>query len=490
MVGVIAVGAYVPRLRLQRQAVAAAHAWFAPGLRGLGKGERAIGSWDEDAVTMAVEAARDCLEGLDRGRVSRLVLASTTLPFADRQNAGIVKEALNLEDGVGSTDVGGSLRAGASALLNALYAAKGGAGDVLVLGAEKRVSAPASEQELTGGDAAAAILVGEGETAAEFLGGHSASVDFVDHYRSEGQDFDYGWEQRWIRDEGYSKIAPAAVKAALAKAGVGADAVDRFIMPAPLKGVNDAVAKASGVRPEAVMEPLAEGLGDAGSAQSLILLAHALDGAKAGQTLVVVGFGSGCDVLVFRATGKAAKSGLGVAGWLARKKAEPNYMKYLAWTGLLPIEKGMRAEFDQKTAMTALYRSRKAVFGLVGGKCSKTGTVQFPKSDISVAQNDWAVGTQEDYPLADRVAHIQTYTADRLTYNPDPPLYYGAIEFEEGGRLFCEFADVEADDVVVGAPMRMMFRIKAVDETRDFTKYFWKAVPDYRAAAQSALAAE
>ena len=36
----------------------------------------------------------------------------------------------------------------------------------------------------------------------------------------------------------------------------------------------------------------------------------------------------------------------------------------------------------------------------------------------------------------------------------------------------------------------MMFRIKAVDEMRGFTKYFWKAVPDYRAAAKPALAAE
>jgi len=490
MVGIIAVGAYVPRLRLQRQAVAAAHAWFAPGLRGLAKGERAMSSWDEDAITMAVEAARDCLTDLDRGRVKKIVLASTSLPFVDRQNAGIVKEALNLGDDVGSLDVGGSLRAGASALLDALYAAKGGAGEVLCLASEKRKATPASEQELINGEAAAAILVGDGEVAAEFLGGHSTSVDFVDHYRSDGQDFDYGWEQRWIRDEGYSKIAPAAIKAALAKVGVSADAVDRFIMAAPLKGVNDAVAKACGVKPEAVMEPLAEVLGDVGCAQPLMLLAHALDSAKAGQTLVVVGFGSGCDVLVFRATGKPARNGLGVAGWLARRKAEPNYFKYLAWNGLLPIEKGMRAEADQKTAMTALYRSRKAVFGLVGGKCSKTGTVQFPKTDVSVAQNDRAVGTQEDYPLADRKAAILTYTADRLTYSMDPPLYYGAIEFDEGGRLFCEFADVDADDVVVGASMRMMFRIKAVDEMRDFTKYFWKAVPDYRAAATSALAAE
>jgi uncharacterized OB-fold protein len=53
-----------------------------------------------------------------------------------------------------------------------------------------------------------------------------------------------------------------------------------------------------------------------------------------------------------------------------------------------------------------------------------------------------------------------------------------------------EFGDVDADDVVVGAPVRMMFRIKAVDDNRGFTKYFWKAVPDYLPAAAAAMAAQ
>jgi hypothetical protein len=29
----------------------------------------------------------------------------------------------------------------------------------------------------------------------------------------------------------------------------------------------------------------------------------------------------------------------------------------------------------------------------------------------------------------------------------------------------------------VGTDMQMVFRIKAVDEVRSFTKYFWKAAP-------------
>src|SRR3546814_5335185 len=98
MSGILSIGAYVPLMRLQRAAVYEANKWFAPGLRGLARGERAIANWDEDVVTMAVEAARDCLVGQDAADVSTLLLASTSAPFADRQNAGIVKEALTLPD--------------------------------------------------------------------------------------------------------------------------------------------------------------------------------------------------------------------------------------------------------------------------------------------------------------------------------------------------------------------------------------------------------
>jgi len=59
--GITAWGAYIPRPRLERSAIASAHQWVAPSLKGLAKGRRAYCSWDEDIVTMAVEAARNCL---------------------------------------------------------------------------------------------------------------------------------------------------------------------------------------------------------------------------------------------------------------------------------------------------------------------------------------------------------------------------------------------------------------------------------------------
>ena len=118
--GIVSFGAYIPRTRLQRKAIAAANGWFNAGLRGLAKGERAIGNWDEDAITMGVEAARECLAGADRAALGSVVLASTTLPFDDRQNSGVLSNALNLASTVRTMDTTGSLRAAATALAAAL----------------------------------------------------------------------------------------------------------------------------------------------------------------------------------------------------------------------------------------------------------------------------------------------------------------------------------------------------------------------------------
>jgi 3-hydroxy-3-methylglutaryl CoA synthase len=44
---------------------------------------------------MAVAAAYDCMSHKDRKELGGIYLASTTLPFSDRLNAGIVAAALN-----------------------------------------------------------------------------------------------------------------------------------------------------------------------------------------------------------------------------------------------------------------------------------------------------------------------------------------------------------------------------------------------------------
>ena len=73
---------------------------------------------------------------------------------------------------------------------------------------------------------------------------------------------------------------------------------------------------------------------------------------------------------------------------------------------------------------------------------------------------------------------VMSFTADSLTYSPDPPAYYGMITFPEGGRFMADFTDSDKDQVKVGAKMRMTFRIRDNDQMRGgFKRYFWKATP-------------
>ena len=194
----------------------------------------------------------------------------------------------------------------------------------------------------------------------------------------------------------------------------------------------------------------------------------------------MVGFGQGCDALVFEATDAlaASKPERGISGYLRRRRADTDYHRYLGINDLVALEHGLRSETDKQTGLTTLYRNREMVLGFLGGKCSQCGTLQFPKSNVCVNPNCHAADTQEDHPFSEMRATIRSCTADRLTYSMAPPAYYGMVQFEEGGRAMIDFTDIDADAAPgVGQPMRMVFRVKDYDARRGFRRYFWKATP-------------
>jgi 3-hydroxy-3-methylglutaryl CoA synthase len=441
-----------------------------------------MGAWDEDSNTMSVEAGRACLADGDRSQVKGLYLGSTSFPFLDRQNSALVGEALGLNSELQSFDLTGSQKAGTSALLSALKGAAAGESG-LVIGSDKRRTKAASTAEMTYGDGAAALLVGEGDdVVAELMASHSRSVDFVDHFRTEQSEFDYQWEARWIRDEGLMKIVADSVNGLLQNNAIDAQSVDHFCCPTGSAREQQSLAKKLGLKADAVMDSLQANCGNTGAAHALLMLVGALEVAQPGELIMVLGFGQGCDVLLFRATDALSRLGarVGLKACLANRRAESNYFKFLTINGLITMEHGLRAETDKNTGLSTAYRNRKLTTGFIGGKCSECGTVQIPATPICVNAGCKSVGTQQPHPFADAAAKLNSYTADRLTYSINPPAYYGMIQFAEGGRIMIDFADVIPErGLEVGMSMRMVFRVKDYDKKRGFRRYYWKAAPIY-----------
>ena len=90
--GILSYGAYLPYRRLDRSEIRPVAG------TGGGRGQRTVASYDEDATTMAVAAARTALAAAPEGAApSSLWFATVSPPYLDKTNATAVHAALRLD---------------------------------------------------------------------------------------------------------------------------------------------------------------------------------------------------------------------------------------------------------------------------------------------------------------------------------------------------------------------------------------------------------
>ena len=464
MRGIITAAGYVPYRRLEGKQISA---FFGSGG---GRGTRTVASHDEDTTTMGVEAARRALAG--GLTVDSLRFATPTPAYVDKNNASTIHAALRLPSSVGAYDVGGSLRSWTGALLGALD----GPGHGLVVAADLRDGLPTSADEAGCGDAAAAVVVGEGTddapVIAEIIGRGAATDEFLDRWRSPGDTRPRLWEERFGETR-YAELSRAAYGAALADAGVEADSVDRLV----ISGMHARAVKAAGAKLSAgrdiLVDEVTAATGQTGGAHALLLLAAALEAAGPGEVIVLLNLADGADALVLRATEAiaAARPVDPVASQIATGAPLP-YAKFLTWRGAVTVEPPRRPSPD-RVSSTAAWRNEDWKFGFVGSKDPATGAIQMPPARVSKATGD--VDAMEPVSMADAVGTIVTFTIDRVAYSPSPPIVFAVVDFDGGGRFPIELTDVDADEVSIGDKVTMTFRrLFTSDGIHD---YFWKGRP-------------
>jgi hydroxymethylglutaryl-CoA synthase len=454
--GILSYGAYLPYRRLDRSEIRAVAG------TGGGTGTRTVAGYDEDATTMAVAAARIALQRPPDGvRVRSLWFATVAPPYLDKTNATAVHAALRLPADAPAYDVNGAVRSAAGALWAGLATGK----PALVVLSDVRTGRPGSSEEATGGDAAAALLVGtadDGPLLAEVIGTGGATEEFLDRWRTPGDAGSRLWEERFGETR-YVPLGVAAWEDALKVAGLAADQVDRVVIAAPHARAGSVLGRKLGLG-----DRLAAGLdatvGFTGAAHPGLLLADALDAAGPDEVVALVVLADGADVVLFRTTGELAgrRPSPTVADQVAAGGRIP-YGKALAWRGYLPVEPPRRPEPARPSA-SAAGRSAGWKFGFVGSE-DEAGAVHLPP----------APADDRARPMADAAGTIVTFTVDRLAYSPSPPVVFAVVDFDGGGRLPVELTDVDPVDVAIGGRVEMTFR--KLFTADGIHNYFWKARP-------------
>ena len=465
--GIVSYGAYVPYRRLKRAAIGEVL-----GTRG-GKGERAVASFDEDSVSMAVEAARDALRGVPAPAIQTLLFATTTPPYADKLNAAVLGAAARLPLEIRAADLTGSVRAGLAALLQGADAVRGEAAQALVAIADCRLAAPESKAEQSSGDGAVAFVLGTEGVLATIEGAVSLTREFLDTWRAPDERFPHTWEERFALTQAYAPLLARAVEGVLAKAGVAPADLACVILDAPNPRAADDVARRLKLAPGQLADPLALTVGQCGAAHPGLLLASALAGAKARDYLLVAQAADGADAVVLRVTDAiAGYTQPRSVGRLIESKGDVPYGRYLKWREILPTEPPRRPD-PERPAGPPMLRAEAWKFGFIGSRCTACGTPQLPPQRVCIKCR--ARDQMEPYPFADRSARVATYTLDHLAFSLNPPTVTVVVDYEGGGRFLCEMTDCDPEQVQIGDEVEMTFR--RLHSAGGVHNYFWKARP-------------
>jgi 3-hydroxy-3-methylglutaryl CoA synthase len=473
MVGITSYGVYIPLHRLSRAEIA--RAW---GKREL-PGERAVANYDEDSLTMAVAAAMYCIKGIDSDSIDGLYFASTTSPYREKQSAAMIATILGMNKRALTIDFSGSLRGGTNALRAAMDAIKSGsARNVLVCASDVRLGYPDGADEMSFGDGAVALLIGNEGIIAEIEGNYTLYNEIQDVWRTGKDTFTRSGEDRFIIDEGYNKIIPEAITDAINDFKLSLTDFAKVALYSPNSRQQTAIARKLKLDvTNQIQDTLHTSVGNTGTAMSLMSLIEALENSQGGERILLASYGNGCDVFSLKVTDaiETAKDKPGIKVYLKSKRMIPFYNKYIRWREIMTVQPAARPPLEERQpSPQAQWRENEKELRLRGTKCNHCGTAQYPPQRVCIVCR-----TKDDfeyYSFLDKRGKVYSFSHDYVSDSLDPPTTLTVIDFDGGGRILCEMTDRDPEEIKVGMPVEMTFR--RLYYVGGIYNYSWKCRPE------------
>lgn len=310
MIGIVGYGTYIPRYRLKLSEIAQVWGKEADEIeRGLKIVEKAVPSFDEDSVTMGIEAARKAIKmaGIAPTSIEAVYVGSESHPYVVNPSSTTIGQYL----GVGNNYFASDLEFACKAATAGMQVTTGLLGNRnikygLVVGSDTAQGKPHDALEYTAASAACAYILGnkQSEILANIIDMSSFSSDTPDFWRREGARYPSHFG-RFTGGPAYFTHVLSESKNLLAKSKLKPQDFDYCVFHMPNGKFPRLAAKKLGFTPEQLAPSLAvDKIGNPYSASSLMGLACVLDIAKPKQKIFFVSYGSGAgsDGFIFETT--------------------------------------------------------------------------------------------------------------------------------------------------------------------------------------------
>ncbi|MDG6243961.1 MAG: hydroxymethylglutaryl-CoA synthase [Methanolobus sp.] len=298
-VGIVSYGAYVPKYRIKIDEIARVWGDDAEILKsGLMVYEKSVPAVDEDAATIAVEAARSAISRscIDAQRIGAVYTGSESHPYAVKPTSTIVAEAVGATPVLTAADFEFACKAGTAAVQACMGLVSSKMVDLgLAIGSDVAQGAPGDALEYTAAAGGVAYLIGnkESELVAVIEDTYSFTTDTPDFWRREGMPYpEHGG--RFTGEPGYFKHVTNAAKGLMEKMDTKPADYDFAVFHQPNGKFPTRAASMLGFSKEQIKPGLVvPRLGNTYSGSCMMGIAATLDQAKPGDRIFATAFGSG-----------------------------------------------------------------------------------------------------------------------------------------------------------------------------------------------------
>lgn len=344
MIGIVSYGTYVPKYRVRTEDVALA--WKkqpAEIIQALGVKEKTVPGVDEDAVTIALEAALQsflCFHGKPSD-VEALFVGSESHPYAVNPSSTIIGEFLGIGTAYLASDLEFACKAGTAGvqmiagLLTAKHITYG-----LAIGADTAQSKPHDALEYTSAAAGSAFLMGATNVAVSLLTYTSYSSDTPDFWRRDGIRYP-SHAGRFTGEPAYFAHVMGAATTLFQKTKLQPKDFDYCVFHMPNGKFPREVARRLGFTEKQLAPSLTvDAIGNPYSASSMMGMSAVLDVVTPSKKICMVSYGSGAgsDAFYWKTTDhlsaiqKKRKKYHGLVSQQIEHKTYIDYLGYLKQT--------------------------------------------------------------------------------------------------------------------------------------------------------------